>query len=44
MTMIKNYNQSIKINHNLNWLCKPDHPYIILIIDGLGSGIMYYWT
>ena len=42
MIMMKNYDQSVKINHNLNWLYKPDHHYIILIIDGSGSGIMYY--
>ena len=24
--------------HNSNWLQIPDHPYRILIIDGIGSG------
>ena len=36
--MMKNYDQSIKINHNPNWSYFPDHPYRILIISGLGSG------
>ena len=35
--MMKNYDQSDKINHNSNWLYIPDHPYIILIIGGSGS-------
>ena len=38
MKMIKNYDQSVEINHNLNWPYIPDHPYRILIIGGLGSG------
>ena len=29
--MMKNYDQSVEINHNPNWLCIPDHPHIILI-------------
>ena len=35
---MKNYNQSVKINHNSNWYYIPDHPYRIFIICGLGSG------
>ena len=36
--MMKSYDESVKINHNLNWPYIPDHPYRILIIDGSGSG------
>ena len=36
--MMKNYGQSVKINHNPNWPYIPDHPYRILIIGGLGPG------
>ena len=36
--MMKNYNQSVKINHEPNWHYLPDHPYKILNIGGLGSG------
>ena len=36
--MMKNYDQSVEINHNLNWLDVPDHPCRILIIGGSGSG------
>ena len=36
--MMKNYDQSVKVNLNSNWLYIPDHPYRILIIDGSGSG------
>ena len=36
--MIKNYDQSIEINHNPNWPYIPDHLYRILIIVGSGSG------
>ena len=35
--MMKNYGQSVKINHNPNWPYVPDHPYRIVIIGGLGS-------
>ena len=35
--MTKNYDQSVKINLNPNWLYVPDQPYIILIIGGSGS-------
>ena len=34
---MKNYDQSVKINHNSNWLYIPDHLYRILIIGGTGS-------
>ena len=27
---MKNYDQSVEINHNPNWLYIPDHPYSIL--------------
>ena len=36
--MMKNYDESIEINHSQNWSCIPDHPYRILIICGSGSG------
>ena len=36
--MMKNYHQSVKINHNPNWPYIPDNPYRILIIGGSGSG------
>ena len=35
---MKNYDQSVEINHNSNWPYIPDHPYRILIIGGSGSG------
>ena len=31
---MKNYDQLVKITHNLNWPYIPDHPYRILIIGG----------
>ena len=34
----KNYDQSVKINHNPNLPYIPDHPYRILNIGGSGSG------
>ena len=37
ITMMKNFNQSVEINHNLNWPYIPDHPYRILIIGGSAS-------
>ena len=37
ITMMKNYDQSVEINHNRNWLCIIDHPYRIFIIGGSGS-------
>ena len=36
--MIKNYDQSVEINNNLNGPYIPGHPYRILIIGGSGSG------
>ena len=36
--MVKNYNQTVEINHNLDWPYIPDHSYRILIIGGLESG------
>ena len=36
--MMKNYDQSVEINRNPNWLFIHDHPYRILIIGGSGSG------
>ena len=35
--MMKNCDQPVKINHKPNWTYIPDHPYIKLIIGGLGS-------
>ena len=35
--MMKHYDGLVKINHNSNQSCIPDHPYSTLIIDGLGS-------
>ena len=35
--MINNYDESVEINHNPNWLYILDH-YRILIIGGSGSG------
>ena len=35
---MKNYDQTVEINHNTNWLYVIDHPYRILIIGGSGSG------
>ena len=34
---MKNCDQQVKINHNLNWPYTPDHPYRILIIGRSGS-------
>ena len=33
---MKNYDQSIEINHNPNWSYIPDYRYGILIIGGSG--------
>ena len=35
---MKNYDQSVEINHNPNRPYIPDHRYRILIIGSLGSG------
>ena len=32
--MMKNYDQSVEINHSINWPYIPDHLYGILIIGG----------
>ena len=36
--MMKHYDQSVELNHNLCWPYIPDHPYRILIICGSGAG------
>ena len=36
--MMKNYDESVEINHNSNRPYIPDYPYRILIIGGSGSG------
>ena len=49
--IIKNYDQSVEINHNLNCSCIPEHPWRVSIISGSGSGktnvllnlIKYQW-
>ena len=37
-TVMKNYDQSIEVNHNPNWPLIPDSPYRILIVGRSGSG------
>ena len=34
---MKNYNQSIEINHNPNWPYIPDHPCRILLVQDQGK-------
>ena len=36
--MMRNYDQSVEINHNPNCPYIADHPYRILIIGGVGLG------
>ena len=36
--VIKNYDESVEINHNRSWPYIPHHRYGILIIGGSGSG------
>ena len=36
--MMKDSDESVKINHNLNWAFVPEHPYRILFITRWGSG------
>ena len=36
--MIKNCDESVKIDHSPHWLYIPDHPYRILIIGASRSG------
>ena len=35
---MKNYDQSVQINHNTNWPYIPDCPHRILIVSGSVSG------
>ena len=35
---MKNYDESIKVNQNPDWIYTPNHPYRFLIIGGSGSG------
>ena len=35
---MKNYDKSVKRNHNANWPHLPGHPYRIFTIGGSGSG------
>ena len=36
--MMKNYDESVEVNHSPNWPYIPDHPCRILIVGGSGSG------
>ena len=38
---MKNFDQSLEINHNSNWPCISGHTYRFLIIGGSGSGKTY---
>ena len=38
---MKNYDESVEINHNPNWPHIPDDPYRILIIGGSRLGKTY---
>ena len=42
--MMKNSDQSVKINHHPNWPYIPDHPDGILIIGVSGSGKIYLYV
>ena len=49
--IIKNFDQSVKRNYNLNWSYIPDHIYRVLIIGCSGSGkanmllnLIIYWN
>ena len=33
--MMKNYDESVEVNHNANWPYISDHPYRILIVGGI---------
>ena len=35
---MKNYDESIKVNQNPDWIYTPNHPYRFLIIGVTGSG------
>ena len=37
ITVMKNYDESVEINHDPNWPYIPNHLYRILIIGGSGS-------
>ena len=39
--MMKNYDESVEVNHNPYWPYMPDHPYRIIIIGGSRSGKTY---
>ena len=39
--MMKNYDESVEINHNPNWLYIPEYHYGVLIISCSGSGKTY---
>ena len=39
--MTKSYDESVEINHNLNWPYIPDHPCRILTSGGSGSNKIY---
>ena len=41
--MMKNYDQSVEINHNSNWPYISDKPYRTLIIYGSGSGKLIFY-
>ena len=38
--MMKNYDESVAINHNANWPYIPNHPFRILIIGGSGKAVV----
>ena len=38
---MKNYDESVGINHNSNWSYLPDHPFRVLIIGDSASGKTY---
>ena len=38
--MMKNYDESVEINHNANWPYIPNHPFRILIIGGSGKAVV----
>ena len=46
MIKFEDYVNENKIEHNKNWPFIPNHPYIILIVGGSGSGKtkMHYWV
>ena len=36
--MMKNYDESVEVGCNTNWVYIPSHPYKVLMIGGSGSG------